>query len=68
MLLRLVSVPKTNDILQVAQLGDRLLNPLHGRRRPRQPPIKGLLCLGLLLFRLHRFRLVHDLRDQRSHS
>lgn len=54
-----------DDRYQLApQLRDCLCYALYGRRRRGKPTVQSLLRLGLLLLRLHRLRLPHDLRDQ----
>lgn len=63
--------PQTNlsqpppSIQLAPQLGNSLLNALHGklRSRKRQPPKQSIFRLGLLLLRLHIFRVGHDLRN-----
>lgn len=60
--------PNPPSIQLAPQLGNSLLNTLHGKLRPgkRQPPKQSILRLGLLLLRLHIFRVGHDLRNQGS--
>jgi hypothetical protein len=38
-----------------AQLGDRVLDAIYGRPGSRQPAVEGVLRLGIVLLRLHRF-------------
>lgn len=60
--------PNPPSIQLAPQLGNSLLNTLHGKLGPRkrQPPKQSILRLGLLLLRLHIFRVGHDLRNQGS--
>lgn len=60
--------PNPPSIQLAPQLGHSLLNTLHGKLRPRkrQPPKQSILRVGLLLLRLHIFRVGHDLRNQGS--
>lgn len=57
--------PNPRSIQLAPQLGNSLLNALHGKLRPgkRQPPKQSIFRLGLLLLRLHIFRVGHDLRN-----